>query len=569
MKGVQRRGDVERGGPLGNPGVGPRPWPRHETKVAARQVRPLRPRKEARRPRRAVRIRRARGPCNTSRPGSRPSRRRRPAVDEAMAVEEGKAENLRVHPPRQPPDARRRGPPPGSHKSWTPGRQPRPSGPGPQRARLETRRVADPPGPPASPARVMVNRIWARALRRRPSSGRRTTSASWGEPARLTPRLLDYLAGRVSSGPAGRVKADAPVDRHLDGVPHEFAARPWGRGHGPGRTTCTRTSNRRRLERGGGSATGMLAVAGPARPVPRAATLLKANPAASTSTAPGSRRYDAYGHPRGGRSTCRSSAAGWYDVLQTLDFPDPSVPNGRRGTSTIPTQALLMLNSPLADRAAEALAAGGPRRRRWRPPPASARAYRPGARPAADHLRGRDGADVPEEVGGPPPTPARRRLLAWRGFCRVLLASNDLRLRGVEPMAPSRRGTAAIDRAGASGLPLALHDPVAGGGPGSARPRPASPRKPPHFPARAKAGDLPVHARRARPQVDTFDHKPLLDRDDGKPLPFPKPRVWCPGPPATCSSRRSRSSRHGPGAGRGSPSCSRSSPRRWDGPVLH
>ena len=26
-------------------------------------------------------------------------------------------------------------------------------------------------------------------------------------------------------------------------------------------------------------------------------------------------------------------------------------------------------------------------------------------------------------------------------------------------------------------------------------------------------------------QVDTFDHKPLLDRDDGKPLPFPKPRV--------------------------------------------
>ncbi|MEC7776039.1 MAG: DUF1501 domain-containing protein, partial [Planctomycetota bacterium] len=26
-------------------------------------------------------------------------------------------------------------------------------------------------------------------------------------------------------------------------------------------------------------------------------------------------------------------------------------------------------------------------------------------------------------------------------------------------------------------------------------------------------------------QVDTFDHKPLLDRDDGKKLPFPKPRI--------------------------------------------
>ena len=26
-------------------------------------------------------------------------------------------------------------------------------------------------------------------------------------------------------------------------------------------------------------------------------------------------------------------------------------------------------------------------------------------------------------------------------------------------------------------------------------------------------------------QVDTFDYKPLLDRDHGKPLPFAKPRV--------------------------------------------
>src|SRR5205809_8052253 len=26
-------------------------------------------------------------------------------------------------------------------------------------------------------------------------------------------------------------------------------------------------------------------------------------------------------------------------------------------------------------------------------------------------------------------------------------------------------------------------------------------------------------------QVDTFDYKPPLQRDDGKPLPFPKPRV--------------------------------------------
>jgi hypothetical protein len=48
--------------------------------------------------------------------------------------------------------------------------------------------------------------------------------------------------------------------------------------------------------------------------------------------------------------------------------------------------------------------------------------------------------------------------------------------------------------------------------------------KVPHFPARAKRVIfLFMHG--GPSQVDTFDPKPLLDRDDGKPLPFAKPRV--------------------------------------------
>jgi hypothetical protein len=48
--------------------------------------------------------------------------------------------------------------------------------------------------------------------------------------------------------------------------------------------------------------------------------------------------------------------------------------------------------------------------------------------------------------------------------------------------------------------------------------------KPPHFPARAKRVIfLLMHG--GPSQVDTFDYKPLLDRDHGKPLPFAKPRV--------------------------------------------
>jgi hypothetical protein len=46
-----------------------------------------------------------------------------------------------------------------------------------------------------------------------------------------------------------------------------------------------------------------------------------------------------------------------------------------------------------------------------------------------------------------------------------------------------------------------------------------------HFPARAKRVIfLFMHG--GPSQIDTFDHKPLLSRDHGKPLPFPKPRVF-------------------------------------------
>lgn len=52
---------------------------------------------------------------------------------------------------------------------------------------------------------------------------------------------------------------------------------------------------------------------------------------------------------------------------------------------------------------------------------------------------------------------------------------------------------------------------------------PLAPRKP-HFTPRAKRVIfLFMHG--GPSQVDTFDYKPLLERDDGKPLPFAKPRV--------------------------------------------
>ena len=60
----------------------------------------------------------------------------------------------------------------------------------------------------------------------------------------------------------------------------------------------------------------------------------------------------------------------------------------------------------------------------------------------------------------------------------------------------------------------------------SPRQNPADPLAPrsPHFPGKAKRVIfLFMHG--GPSQVDTFDYKPLLERDNGKPLPFAKPRV--------------------------------------------
>ncbi len=48
--------------------------------------------------------------------------------------------------------------------------------------------------------------------------------------------------------------------------------------------------------------------------------------------------------------------SGVFDVLQTLDFPDPSMSSGERQTSTVAPQALLMMNSDLVHQHSQAIA---------------------------------------------------------------------------------------------------------------------------------------------------------------------------------------------------------------------
>jgi hypothetical protein len=101
----------------------------------------------------------------------------------------------------------------------------------------------------------------------------------------------------------------------------------------------------------------------------------------------------------------------------------------------------------------------------------------------------------------------------------------------MQPLIPSRRTMLQQSAVGFGSLALAsllAHSPEktrAAEKSGQASPAadPLAPKSP-HFPARAKR-IIFLFMSGGPSQVDTFDRKPLLDRDDGKPLPFNKPRV--------------------------------------------
>ncbi|HEY3969150.1 MAG TPA: DUF1501 domain-containing protein [Planctomycetaceae bacterium] len=90
----------------------------------------------------------------------------------------------------------------------------------------------------------------------------------------------------------------------------------------------------------------------------------------------------------------------------------------------------------------------------------------------------------------------------------------------------NRRDWLKQSAAGFGSLALAglLGAEAATGAAESGAPNPLAAR-PPHFAPRARRVIfLFMHG--GPSQVDTFDYKPLLERDDGKPLPFSKPRVF-------------------------------------------
>ena len=117
-----------------------------------------------------------------------------------------------------------------------------------------------------------------------------------------------------------------------------------------------------------------------------------------------------------------------HELFEVFDFPDPNLSIGRRTTSTLATQSLYMLNSPLvinhARFAAKRLLAAEELDDRGRLELMYRRALGRGPRPEEVRLAEEFLNTWDEQISD---KPAERRLELWTALCQTLMASIDFR----------------------------------------------------------------------------------------------------------------------------------------------
>ena len=291
--------------------------------------------------------------------------------------------------------------------------------------RLELAGWLTDPGNPLT-ARVMANRIWHHLFGRGIVSSVDNFGLLGDRPTH--PELLDYLAVRLQRG-GWSVKAlirEIVLSRTYGlSAAHDQSAAA----EDPENRLLWR-SNRRRLEAEtirdsvllvSGSLD--LRTGGPSLPLASRGSVVMGQPPllANNLELTESIRFRRTVY----LPTLRKSQLTEVDVLNLFDFPDPNVVKGRRDVTTVPTQALYLMNSPFFIKQAKAAARGLVSQEDW----SDGRRVREFllralGRPASDEdieratefLRDTEG-----ELG---------RDEAWARYCHSVFASNEFLFRG-------------------------------------------------------------------------------------------------------------------------------------------
>jgi hypothetical protein len=117
-----------------------------------------------------------------------------------------------------------------------------------------------------------------------------------------------------------------------------------------------------------------------------------------------------------------------YDFFSVFDFGDPTMVNAQRSATTVSSQALYLLNSPMVRDQARAFAQSLLRENTPDDRRARLAVYRAFGRPATTGEGQRGVAfvrRVEELYTGKETDPAKRRELAWAAYCQTLYASNE------------------------------------------------------------------------------------------------------------------------------------------------
>ena len=263
-------------------------------------------------------------------------------------------------------------------------------------------------------ARVMANRIWLHHF----GQGIVPTPDNFGNLGEKPthPELLDWLALRFVEGGWSikrlhkLILSSATYQMSSDPDPRSVAKDP--------ENTLYWRANRRRLE-AEAIRDAILVASGELDRAGRGGTLVD-----KTVGFPGKEYQDAYLNSR--RSVYLPVIrGGLFDMFQVFDFADPHVVNGKRSTTTVAPQALLMMNSPVirtqAGKMAEVLG-------KVAPDDATrvAAAYErilnraPSASEVSDALRYLD--DYARSAGDSP-----EKRAAWISFSRALFSSTEFR----------------------------------------------------------------------------------------------------------------------------------------------
>ena len=116
-----------------------------------------------------------------------------------------------------------------------------------------------------------------------------------------------------------------------------------------------------------------------------------------------------------------------YSLFRTFEFPTPSLVAGRRATTTVPPQMLLLMNSQLVDQCGRAMATSLRRRSTFEPADRIRLAYETafGRPPAEGELRRTRQFLKQFESTLAELDPQERQTRSWQAFCQALMLANE------------------------------------------------------------------------------------------------------------------------------------------------